>query len=101
MRAAVGRFEVELATAGCSLSFDCSAPVVGRWDAARLEQVVTNLLSNAIKFGSGRPIEVAVRARDGTAVLEVRDHGIGIEPARLPFVFDRFERACRRRTTAG
>jgi signal transduction histidine kinase len=101
VRAAVGRFEVELATAGCSLSFDCRAPVVGRWDAARLEQVVTNLLSNAIKFGSGRPIEVAVRARNGTAVLEVRDHGIGIEPARLPFVFDRFERAVSSRHYGG
>jgi signal transduction histidine kinase len=63
------------------------------WDASRLEQVVTNLLANAIKFGPGRPIEIRARKLDGDAELVMRDHGIGIDPARLPHVFERFERA--------
>jgi signal transduction histidine kinase len=58
-----------------------------------LEQVVTNLLSNAIKFGTGHPIDVRIRDVGGAAELTVRDYGIGIDPARLPHIFERFERA--------
>ena len=86
-------FEFDLARAGCRLSVDCPGPVVGSWDASRLEQVVTNLLANAIKFGAGRPIEVMVRDAGQAVELQVRDHGIGIAADRLPKIFDRFERA--------
>jgi predicted ATPase/signal transduction histidine kinase len=87
------QLEFDLAQAGCQLSIDSPRPVVGSWDAPRLEQVVTNLLSNAVKFGAGRPIEVGVRNAGEVAELTVKDHGIGIVPDRLPKIFDRFERA--------
>ena len=86
-------FEFDLAQAGCRLSVQCPSPVVGFWDASRLEQVVTNLLANAIKFGPGRPIEVMVHDAGQAVELQVRDHGIGIAAADLPKIFDRFERA--------
>ena len=86
-------FEFDLAQAGCCLSIACPGPVIGFWDASRLEQVVTNLLANAIKFGAGRPIEVAVRDAGQAAELQVRDHGIGIAAEHLSKIFDRFERA--------
>jgi signal transduction histidine kinase len=66
---------------------------VGRWDKARIEQVVANLLSNAIKYGAGKPIEITVEADGTTARLTVADHGIGIAPDRVPRIFERFERA--------
>jgi two-component system sensor histidine kinase MprB len=57
---------------------------------ARLDRAVTNLLDNAAKFNPpGAAIDV--RLRDGE--LSVRDHGPGIAPEDLPFVFDRFYRA--------
>ncbi|HEX5658065.1 MAG TPA: ATP-binding protein [Polyangiales bacterium] len=60
-------------------------------DALRLQQVVANLLSNAIKFTRpGGSIAVSVGALGGWARLCVRDDGIGIDPAFLPRVFDRF-----------
>jgi predicted ATPase/signal transduction histidine kinase len=87
------QLELDVASARCTLSIERRGPVVGTWDGRRLDQVVTNLLSNAIKFGAGRPIEVVVRDAGDFAELTVRDHGIGIDLARVPYVFDRFERA--------
>jgi signal transduction histidine kinase len=60
-------------------------------DPGRLQQIVTNLVSNAIKF-TGRGGEIVVRAcrEPGEVVLRVQDTGIGIDPAFMPFLFDRF-----------
>jgi signal transduction histidine kinase len=75
------------------ISLDGSPPVVGRWDRARIEQVIGNLLDNAIKFSDGKPIEVALRVDGGEAELSVRDQGIGIPEDRLSSIFHPFERA--------
>jgi two-component system sensor histidine kinase MprB len=65
---------------------------------ARLERAVNNLLDNALKWNPPeRPIEVTVE--DGT--VSVRDHGPGIDPADLPYVFDRFYRAAAARGLPG
>ena len=65
---------------------------------ARLERAVNNLLDNALKWNPpGCPIEVTVK--DGT--VTVRDHGPGIDPADLPYVFDRFYRAAAARGLPG
>ncbi|NYI03192.1 sensor histidine kinase [Allostreptomyces psammosilenae] len=67
---------------------------LGHWyvrsDPAMLERAVLNLLDNAVKFSppGGR---VEVRLRHGE--LTVRDHGIGIDPADAPHVFERFWRS--------
>jgi len=93
VREAVDHIEGELAAAGSQISIACAAPVVGRWDPSRLEQVVTNLVTNAAKFGAGKPIEIRIEQLGADAQLAVTDHGIGIDPALRPYVFDRFERA--------
>jgi len=60
-------------------------------DEVRLRQAVCNLLTNAIKFsGPGGLVDVRLQAAGGTAVLEVADHGIGIDPGQLERVFDQF-----------
>lgn len=83
----------ELARAGCATRVVAGAPVLGRWDRLRIEQVVTNLLTNAAKFGRGKPIEVRVSAEGGRARLAVQDHGPGVAEADQSRIFGRFERA--------
>jgi len=63
-------------------------------DAGRLKQGFWNLLANAVKFTpDGGHIRVSVHASPEGVVATVRDTGIGIEPAFLPFIFDRFLQA--------
>jgi len=68
------------------------------FDEDKLEKIVTNLLSNAFKFTpeNGRiTIEIAyvssAEALGGAlTTITVADSGIGIDPQRLPRIFDRF-----------
>jgi signal transduction histidine kinase len=101
VREVVGRFEPQALKVGCRVTVQVPRPVIGRWDRLRLEQVVTNLLTNALKYGAGKPVELSVSAEGGHAVLLVRDEGIGIEPANLSRIFERFERAVSERHYGG
>jgi signal transduction histidine kinase/CHASE1-domain containing sensor protein/ActR/RegA family two-component response regulator len=67
-------------------------------DAPRLTQVFWNLMTNALKFTpDGGPIRIRVRRDEAAGALAaaVSDQGIGIEPQRLPHVFDAFEQGQR------
>jgi PAS domain S-box-containing protein len=61
-------------------------------DAPRLQQIFWNLLRNAVKFtpDGGR---LALHTRDEAAslVVELRDSGIGIDPAAIDKLFEAFE----------
>jgi heavy metal sensor kinase len=74
-------------------------PVWVKADAHALRRLFLILIDNAIKYtpGGGR-VEVVVGAKDGFAIGEVRDTGIGIAPEHLPNVFERFYRADKARS---
>ncbi|GAA1412743.1 ATP-binding protein [Kitasatospora putterlickiae] len=84
---------------GPGLVFEtATAPWYVHADAAALERAVINLLDNAVKYSPpGGTIEV----RLGGGVLTVRDHGPGIPPEELPYVFDRFWRSPSSRQLPG
>ncbi len=97
---AAAQLEDEAAQTGSTLRV-AGEPVRGYWDRLRVSQVVTNLLSNAVKYGGGKPVEIEYGPHDGRAFLLVRDHGIGIDPADQPQIFERFERAVSSRNYGG
>ena len=78
-----------------SLNFtrdDMDARING--DPDRLQQVFWNLLSNAVKFTpAGGRVDVHLQPSAENVSITVTDTGIGIDPAFLPFVFERFRQA--------
>ena len=63
-------------------------------DEDRIQQVLWNLLSNAVKFTPrGGSVRIEARRAVDEVALSVRDTGEGVEPAFLPFMFDRFRQA--------
>lgn len=63
-------------------------------DPLRLSQVLTNVLTNAAKYTDpGGNIELAVRVVGDVAEFIVRDDGVGIERALLPYLFEMFNQA--------
>jgi PAS domain S-box-containing protein len=101
MRQSADLLADELTRSGSKLVLGPMASVVGRWDRARLEQVVTNLLVNALKFGQGQPIVVSVRGDGARARATITDAGIGIAPEDQARIFERFERTDAARQFGG
>lgn len=63
-------------------------------DEVKIREVIMNFLDNAIQYS--RPatdIDVRVSLEDGSLVLTVTDHGIGVPRAARPKLFGRFYRA--------
>jgi PAS domain S-box-containing protein len=70
--------------------------LVAQVDPRRMEQVLSNLIGNAIKYSpEGGPIEISIREDVGaaTALISIRDVGIGIPAHQQTLIFGRFARA--------
>jgi len=68
-------------------------------DHTRLRQLFLNLVTNAIKYTPrGGRVDIALVRGAEHATLSVKDTGIGIAAADLPYVFERFWRADRVRS---
>jgi signal transduction histidine kinase len=64
-----------------------------RADRDAVAQVMINLISNAIKYSAERKyLKVAVTPREGGVECAVTDHGVGISPEALPYVFEKYYR---------
>lgn len=76
--------------------------VLVRGDPQYLGQMLTNLIENGIKYtsGSGNRVSVELACEQKRwGVVRVRDDGPGISEEHLPFVFERFYRVDRARSS--
>ncbi|KAB8038187.1 hybrid sensor histidine kinase/response regulator [Janthinobacterium aquaticum] len=84
-----------------TLHVQASGVIEGHWDAFRVEQIVVNLISNAVRYGAGQPVEISLSQTPNSAVIEVRDHGIGISSRDQERIFQAFERVVQHDRTGG
>jgi two-component system sensor histidine kinase QseC len=79
---------------GVALELDACEAVPVAADEALLDVLLRNLVDNAVRHG-GAPGPVTVRClrRDGAGLLEVRDHGPGVDATELTRLGQRFFRA--------
>jgi signal transduction histidine kinase len=82
----------------------CAEQVSVVADPRLIDAVVNNFVSNAIRYTpAGGKIRIVAQCRRSTAVIAVRDTGIGIAPEHLERIFDRLYRVdeARDRATGG
>lgn len=83
-----------------SIRFEFSAPdsapadsPVTEGDSLALDRVFANLLNNAFKFTpDGGAISLTLVCRGADGVVSIRDTGPGIDPKKLPSLFEKFTR---------
>jgi light-regulated signal transduction histidine kinase (bacteriophytochrome) len=79
------------AAKGVDLTWRSAAALCVQADPERLFQVFSNLLGNALKFTPvGGVIEVIAEPAGDEVLFRVCDNGVGIAPAQLPYIFDRY-----------
>jgi signal transduction histidine kinase len=70
-----------------------AVPLLVHADPARLDQILDNLLKNAVAYSPrDTPIEISTSGEAEHALIRVRDHGAGIDPADRDRIFERFAR---------
>ncbi|MEG0291173.1 MAG: ATP-binding protein [Anaerovoracaceae bacterium] len=84
-------YEILEETEGYSIQFNCRNDVLVKGDPDRIKQVVSNLLTNAIKYcGEDKKIFINLKRWGKKVHCEVVDHGVGIKPDELPYVWERY-----------
>ncbi|MEO6443702.1 MAG: ATP-binding protein [Gemmatimonadaceae bacterium] len=85
--------------AGIDVSMPATDEVSVMGDRTRLWQLFLNLVTNAVKYTpKGGKVELNLVRHDRTVSVSVKDTGIGIAAADLPYIFERFWRADRVRS---
>ena len=94
------QFESVAFERGVELRSDIAEGIELTGNAKRLQRLVMTLIDNACKYvdESGR-IDVSLSTQGKRVRLSVRNTGVPISPEDLPYVFDRFYRADKARTS--
>ena len=70
-------------------------------DPKRITEVIYNLVENSIKYIDGKKGKIIIEAvrEDRFILIKVKDNGVGISSDDIPYVFDKFYRAEKSRST--
>ncbi|WP_438446999.1 ATP-binding protein [Gorillibacterium sp. sgz5001074] len=101
----VEELKVDLEKRGIAFVFESSGPD-GPFrmtaDREKLKRAIMNIIENSCKYMDKEPAILSLRLirSPQRAVVEILDNGAGIDPAALPYIFERFYRADKSRNSA-
>ena len=82
-----------------NMEVSCNENISAKMEPRLFEQALVNLLDNAIKFsGEGSDILLTATQAENEVVIDVSDHGCGIEKKHIPRLFERFYRVDKARS---
>lgn len=91
IRAILQRYTKLTEQGGLDLAFEADTTAWITADEAKIEQVLYNLINNAVNYmGENRKVRVRQTIANGEVRIEVIDWGEGIEPDKLPYIWDRY-----------
>lgn len=97
----VSRFEVIRYNEGITVDLQAEENICISADISKIDQVVYNLINNAVTYvGEDKTVFVRLfRKENGIVRFEVEDHGEGISPENLPYIWDRYYKVSERSAT--
>ncbi|MBQ9947183.1 MAG: sensor histidine kinase [Oscillospiraceae bacterium] len=97
----VSRFDILRENDGVIIELHAGDSILINADKVKLEQVVYNLINNAVTYtGDDNTVIVRLyRTINKTVRFEVTDHGDGIAPEYLPYIWDRYYKVSERNKT--
>lgn len=97
----ISRFDIMKVNDGIIIDLKAEEHIVITADITKLEQVVYNLINNAVTYtGDDNTVIVKLYRKEGGMVrFEVIDHGDGISPEYLPYIWDRYYKVSERNGT--
>ena len=101
----IKELEIYVNQRGCSLETKNEVPnILVEFDENRITQVIYNLIENAIKYMDKEEKKISItmdyQSGNQTICIRVTDNGPGISMMDIPYVFDKFYRAEKSRSTS-
>ena len=97
----ISRFDILKENDGIIIKLEAEDNIIINADITKLEQVVYNLINNAVTYtGDDNTVIVRLFRKEGGLIrFEVTDHGDGIAPEYLPYIWDRYYKVSERNKT--
>lgn len=97
--------ELEIFVKKSGIDFSCgfkTPDMLVTIDTRRITEVLYNLVENSIKYIGEKTGKITIEAerQDEFVLIKVKDNGIGIRPDDIPYVFDKFYRAEKSRSSS-